>query len=256
MKPGCPGVNTHGRTGSQASVRLEIAIVCFDMHILMHLHYTDIDASGHVKPINPSLTLSYIRRWRMYHAKAQKAKATFVGLQSVKKQGVCTDELKCSTCRRASCLMKITGQPIAGANDACGLAGANESLMIHIARRPKQLCGKHPLPERRTSRACRSNIIHGIAEVLVDGHELHRRLRAPAAALAGHVAHAVAALVGVQAQRAAPERRQVRVVRRRGDGHRPRAPAEQVAKPAGAQMHASRYGHGSCGLENNRTHVS
>ena len=49
--------------------------------------------------------------------------------------------------------------------------------------------------------------------------------------LAGDVAGGVGAL-GVQAQGAAAEGRQMRVVRRWADGHRARAAAEQVAQPA------------------------
>ena len=81
---------------------------------------------------------------------------------------------------------------------------------------------------------------HRVVEARVDGHELHRRLSA-AAAQAGGVAHAVAAVVGVQAQRPAPERRQVRVVRWRADGHRSRAPAEQVAHPASESFSQLRF---------------
>ena len=56
-------------------------------------------------------------------------------------------------------------------------------------------------------------------------------LAAAAGPLAGDVAGGVAA-VGVQAQSAATEGRQVRVVRRWAYGHRPRAAAEEVAQPA------------------------
>ena len=78
----------------------------------------------------------------------------------------------------------------------------------------------------------RSDEVHCAAQFRVDGHELDRRLGAAAAALAGDVAHRLATVVRVQAQRAAAECRQMRVVRRRTNGHRARAPAEQVAQPA------------------------
>ena len=51
----------------------------------------------------------------------------------------------------------------------------------------------------------RSDEVHGVVQARMNGHELDRRLGAAPAALAGHVAHGVAAVVGVQAQRAAAE---------------------------------------------------